>query len=120
MSRKIEHNKVGQMKVLVEFQRTEPNWGKDLPKHVALASSTNASTEDWRTGETTFRTKYNKNTGRIIETYYLLWGPTDHWESNGFTELRTPSGRKMSEKTALRMYNEAVKATEFLEFKKVF
>jgi hypothetical protein len=118
MSRKIEHNRVGQMKVLVEFQRTEPNWGPDIPKHVALASSLNVAQTDWRTDKTVFRTKYNK-VGRIIETYYLLWGPNDQYEFSGFTELRTPSGRKMAFKSALKIYQEAIKATEFMEFKKI-
>lgn len=118
MSRKIEHDRVGQMKILIEFQRSEPFWGKDLPKHVALATSLNVAQTDWRTDKTVFRTKYNK-TGRIIETYYLLWGPTDQWEFNGFTELRTPSGRKMSYKTAMKFYKDAIKATEFMEFKKI-
>jgi hypothetical protein len=120
MDRKIIHNKVGKMNVLIEHQRTETNYGIGLPKYVALATSLNTAhaSRDWRDDAITFKHKYNN--GKLIETYYLIWGPSDQLEYNGFTELRTPSGRKMSLGAALKQFQEAIKATEFLEFRKVY
>ena len=59
------------------------------------------------------------NNGKLIETYYLLWGSNDQLEYNGFTELRTLSGRKTSFGAALKQYQEAIKATEFINIQKI-
>lgn len=119
MARKIKHNVVGNMNVLIEYQRTEPNQGVGLPKHIALASSLNTlhTSKSWRDERIEFKQKYNN--GKLIETYYLLWGSNDQLEYNGFTELRTLSGRKTSFGAALKQYQEAIKATEFINIQKI-
>ena len=113
---KIQHKNIGKLEILISFQRTEN--GNDLPNHVALAKGTNRPYTDWRTDKTSYKTSYNK-TGNIVQSYYLLWSDNDVFETSGSTYLQTPSGRKMSFKSALKIFNELVKATEFIEFKKI-
>ena len=115
---KIEHTKIGKLEILVSFQRTEN--GNDLPKHVALAKGKTYPYTDYKWGQdiTTYKTCYSK-TGSITQTYYLLWSDNDDFTTSGSTYLQTLSGRKMSFKSALKIFNELVKATEFVEFKKI-
>lgn len=103
---KINHKNIGKLEILVSFQRTEN--GNDLPKHVALA----------RQDITTYKTSYNK-TGNIVSTYYLLWADNNDFTTSGSTYLQTLSGRKMSFKSALKIFNQLIKATEFVTFKKL-
>jgi hypothetical protein len=49
----------------------------------------------------------------------LLWGDTNDFANGGFTHMQTPSGRAMSFKSALKQFNELVKATEFVKFNKI-
>jgi hypothetical protein len=50
---------------------------------------------------------------------YLNGIKTDDFANNGFTHLQTPSGRAMSFKSALKQFNELVKAAEFVTFNKI-
>lgn len=118
MSRKIEHIKIGKMDILIEYQRTEANYGPGLPKHVALAESINVLKEDWRTGSLTPKYELNSK-NKIKKHYYLLWSLNEDYHLGGFTHLVTKSGRPVSFKSAMKTYRDAVMATEFLEFKKV-
>jgi hypothetical protein len=118
MSRKIDHIKIGRMDILIEYQRTESNYGPGLPKHVALAESTNVLKEDWRTGS--LKPAYELNSkNRIKKHYYLLWSSNEDYHLGGFTHLITKAGRPVSYRSAMKTYKDAVMATEFLEFKKV-
>ena len=115
---KINHKNIGKLEILVSFQRTEN--GNDLPKHVALAKGITYPYTDYKYGQdiTTYKTSYNK-TGNIVQTYYLLWSDNNDFTTSGSTYLQTLSGRKMSFKSALKIFNQLVKATEFVEFKKI-
>jgi len=115
---KINHKKIGKLEILVSFQRTEN--GNDLSKHVALAKGITYPYTDYKYGQdiTTYKTSYNK-TGNIVSTYYLLWSDNNDFATSGSTYLQTLSGRKMSFKSALKIFNELIKETEFVSFKKL-
>jgi hypothetical protein len=109
MKANIDHNKIGPMELMVSFQRVTD--GIDQPKFVALAKShakiDRDSRESW----------VRKSNGGVHTYYYLLWASHDNFESSGFTLLVTKSGRPVTLKSALKIYREAVNATEFLTFK---
>jgi hypothetical protein len=113
---KINHKKIGKLEILVSFQRTEN--GSDLPKHVALAKGTTRPSHDLKTNTIWYKTSYSP-VGNIVSTYYLLWADNNDFATSGSTYLQTPSGRKMSFKSALKIFNELIKATEFVSFKKL-
>jgi hypothetical protein len=48
-----------------------------------------------------------------------LWADNNDFATSGSTYLQTSSGRKMSFKSALKIFNELIKATEFVSFKKL-
>jgi hypothetical protein len=49
----------------------------------------------------------------------LIWGVDDRFEESGFQHLTTKSGRKVSFKSALKIFNDARKATEFVNFSRI-
>ena len=114
------HKNLKKVEILMSFQRLED--GKELPKVIALGKSTIKPyvSETWSNfGEITYKTSYNKKTGQIVENYYLFWGVDDRFEESGFQLLTTKSGRKVSFKNALRAFNDARKATEFVNFSRI-
>jgi len=115
----IVHKDLKTVEVLMSYQRTED--GKDLPKVIALASCAMRPvvSEKWSNlGEVTFKRAYN-NKGNVVKHYYLVWGTDDRFEESGFQHLTTKTGRKTSFKSALKTFNEARKATEFVNFSKI-
>jgi hypothetical protein len=119
MDRFINHKDLGKVEILMSYQRTED--GKNLPKVVALATSTirPVISEKWTNrGEVSFRTAYN-NKGNVVKHHYLVWGTDDNFRESGFQHLTTQSGRKTSFNSALKTFNEARKATEFINFSKI-
>lgn len=119
MERFISHKDLGIVEVLMSFQRTEN--GKDLPKVIALTQSSKKpyeSTYRHNYGEMSFKTSRN-NRGEISYHYYLVWGTDDDFRESGFQHLTTKSGRKVSFKSALKIFNDAKKATEFVNFQKI-
>lgn len=119
MERFISHKDLGVVEILMSYQRTED--GKDLPKVVALARSSKRpyeSTYRHNFGETVFRTSRNSK-GEISYNYYLVWGTDDRFEDSGFQHLTTKSGRKVSFNSALKTFNDAKNATEFVNFSKI-
>jgi hypothetical protein len=120
MERFINHGKIGKVEILMSFQRMED--GKSLPKVVALAKAKTkpVASEKWSNlGEITYKASYNKRNGNSVEQYYLVWGTDDNFYDAGFRHLSTPSGRKVSFKSALKTFNDARKATEFVNFSKI-
>lgn len=104
----------------MSFQRLED--GNELPSVIALGTSTQrAYTSEKRSnyGEVTYKTSYNNRTGRKVSNYYLFWGVDDRFEESGFQILTTKSGRKVSLKSALKIFNDARKATEFVNFSRI-
>lgn len=119
MERYFNHRDLGIVEVLMSFQRTEN--GKLVPKVVALATSTMRPqvSEKWSTlGEVTYKRSYN-NKGQLTKHHYLIWGTDDNFNESGFQQLITKSGRKVSFKSALKTFNDARKATEFVNFSKI-
>jgi hypothetical protein len=119
MERFFNHKNLGKVEVLMSFQRIKD--GKDLPKVVALASCVKRPvvSEKWSNlGEVSFKRAYN-NQGKVVKHYYLVWGTDDRFEESGFQHLTTKSGRKVSFNSALKTFNEAIKATEFVNFSKI-
>ena len=120
MERFIIHKDLKKVEILMSFHKTED--GKELPKVIALAESTRRPyvSEKWSNlGEITYKASYNKRNGNLVKNYYLVWGDDDRFEESGFQHLTTSSGRKVSFKSALKIFNDARKATEFLNFSKI-
>jgi hypothetical protein len=120
MERFFNHKDLGKVEVLMSYQRTED--GKDLPKLITLVKSSKRpyASEKWSNlGEITYKTSYNRRNGKITEQYYLGWGTNDNFNESGFQHLTTRSGRKVSFNMALKIFNDARKATEFLNFSKI-
>jgi hypothetical protein len=120
MERFIIHKNLKKVEILMSFHKTED--GKELPKVIALAESTRRPyvSEKWSNlGEITYKASYNKRNGNLVKNYYLVWGDDDRFEESGFQRLTTSSGRKVSFKSALKIFNDARKATEFLNFSKI-
>jgi hypothetical protein len=110
----IVHRKLGNTKIHVEFERF--NEGQPMPIHVALAECTTIlreSDKGW------YRSWKINARNSVTTQYYLLWGDTNDFANNGFTHMQTPSGRAMSFKSALKQFNELIKATEFVKFNKI-
>ena len=114
------HKDLKKVEILMSFQRLED--GEELPKVIALGkSSQRAYTSESRSsfGEVTYKTSYNRKNGNIVENYYLFWGVDDRFEESGFQILTTKSGRKVNLKSALKIFNDARKATEFVNFSRI-
>jgi len=57
---------------------------------------------------------------RLKPTYFVYWGNGEsNMEQAGREELRTPSGREISQKTAIRKFLEMVEASKYLTFNKL-
>jgi hypothetical protein len=120
MDRFIQHKNLKLVEILMSYQRREGY--KDSPKVIALAKSTQRPyvSEKWSSsGEITYKTSYNKRNGMPTENYFLVWGEDDRFEESGYQLLVSASGKKVSFKTALKIFNDARKATEFLNFQKI-
>ncbi|MFY7883289.1 MAG: hypothetical protein ACOVOV_00440 [Dolichospermum sp.] len=120
MEKYIQHKNLKRVEILMSFQRLED--GEELPKVIALGKSAMKPYTSERSsnfGEVTYKTSYNHRTGRIIENYYLFWGVDDRFEESGFQLITTPSGRKVTLKRALKLFNDARKATEFVNFSRI-
>jgi len=116
----IVHKDLKTVEILMSYQRLED--GKELPSVIALGKSTQrAYTSESRSsfGEVTYKTSYNKKTGQKVWNYYLIWGVDDRFEESGFQLLTTRTGRKVSLKSALKIFNDARKATEFVNFSRI-
>lgn len=119
MERFISHKDLGKVEILMSYQRTEN--GKDLPKVIALAKAKTKPVESksWDNfGEITYKKSYN-NKGEISYHYYLVWGTDDRFEDSGFQHLTTKTGRKVTLKSALKTFNDAKNATEFVNFSRI-
>jgi hypothetical protein len=120
MGNYIQHKDLKKVEILMSFQKLED--GEDLPKVIALGiSNQKAYTSDSRSsyGEVTYKTSYNKRNGQKVSNYYLFWGVNDRFEESGFQLLTTKSGRKVSLKSALKIFNDARVATEFVNFSRI-
>ena len=116
----IVHKDLKTVEILMSYQRLED--GEELPRVIALGASTQrAYTSDSRSnfGEVTYKTSYNKKNGQKVWNYYLIWGVDDRFEESGFQLLTTRSGRKVSFKSALKIFNDARVATEFVNFSRI-
>jgi hypothetical protein len=119
MERFISHKDLGKVEILMSYQRTED--GKDLPKVIALVTSTSRPvvSDKWSNfGEVSFKRAYN-NKGNVVTHYYLVWGTDDNFTESGIQHLTTKSGRKVTLKSALKIFNDAKNATEFVNFSKI-
>ena len=120
MERYIQHKDLKKVEILMSFQRFED--GNELPRVIALGKSAQRPyvSEKWcNYNEITYKTSYNKRNGKVVYNYYLIWGVDDQFEESGFQLLTTPSGRKVTLKRALKVFNDARKATEFVNFSRI-
>ena len=98
---KIEHVKLGSIKVLLEFQQIID--GQDSPKYLALAEK--KAIFPW-----TMTTK---------PMYCMLWSNTADLHLAGYTELYTDKGNKMTLRGALKHYNKAIKSMPYVNLQKI-
>jgi hypothetical protein len=120
MEKYIQHKNLKKVEILMSYHRYYNDI--ELPRVIALGKSTQrAYTSESRSnsGEVTYKTSYNRRNGNIVENYYLFWGVDDRFEESGFQILTTPSGRKVNLKSALKIFNDARKATEFVNFSRI-
>jgi hypothetical protein len=99
----IVHKDLKTVEILMSYQRLED--GEELPRVIALGASTQRA--------------YNKKNGQKVWNYYLIWGVDDRFEESGFQLLTTRSGRKVSFKSAIKIFNDARVATEFVNFSRI-
>lgn len=112
---KIDHKALGNVEVLLEFQHRV--YGEDQPKYLGLVKS---YTQVDYEGGSYRRSWITGSSGRELKPiYYMLWSNTPDLHLAGWTELRTPSGRKQSLGGALKLFNKATKALDHIEFNKV-
>lgn len=97
MERIYDHTELGRIKPLLTYQRSE----NDLVKMVTLVSSST----------------YRIRTDRIRMAYYLMWGNNHNLNENGYVRILTKSSRNPTFKSALKFFNQAKLATEFINFK---
>ena len=110
MKKRIEHTAIGTMDVLLEFE-THVN-GK--PQYLGFAQSF------YRLNELGFRTyRAYANSNRLKPIYYLLWSDSPDMHLAGATELMTKSGKTMTYRSAMKHFNEAIKALPHITFKKI-
>lgn len=113
----IQHDSLGQIQVILEIERAEDY--KGTGKRVALVKCFMKPVEDrWSDKFMRFELKQWRS-GEIKPEYYLLWGNTEDLNQRGITHIKTPSGRAVSEKSALKRLHEAHKAMEFVTFKTI-
>jgi len=72
-------------------------------------------------GENTLILVKDPNPGyRLKPTYFVYWSNAESdVEQAGREEIRTPTGRKVSQKTAIRKFLEMVQASKYLTFSKL-
>jgi hypothetical protein len=111
------HDALGQVKVLLEIERAEDY--KGTGKRVALVKCF-MKPDEGKWGDR-FEGYVHKTwrSGTLKPEYYLLWGNTDDLNQRGITHIKTPSGRAVSERSALKRLYEAHKAMEFVTFKTI-
>jgi hypothetical protein len=100
---KIEHVKLGSIKVLLEFQLRID--GKDDLDAKYLALAEKRGTFPWN--------KVSK------PLYCMLWSNTPDLHLAGYTELYTDNGNKMTLRGALKHYNKAVKSMPYINLQKI-
>lgn len=117
MKKIIQHDILGQIQVLLEIERAEDY--KDTGKRVALVKCFMIPRhEGWSDKFEGFELKQWRS-GTIKPEYYLLWGNTEDLNQRGITHIKTPSGRAVTERSALKRLHEAHKAMEFITFKTI-
>lgn len=94
----------GTLKVLIEAEFDN--------KHYALVEG--IETVTYRYSNLWHR---NKKTVDRKATYYILWGNDADLQKRGCTELRTPSGRKITQSSAIKQLHQFIKAGKHLKFK---
>ena len=112
---KIDHKALGNVEVLLQFQKRIE--GEDQPKYLGLVKS--YTQVDYENGSYR-RSWITGSSGRTLKPiYYMLWSNTSDLHLAGWTELRTPSGRKQSLGGALKRFNKAIEALDHVRFNKI-
>jgi hypothetical protein len=119
MERFISHKNLKLVEILMSYQ---PNKQDNNPSGViALAKGQlrpHVSNRWDNLGEIEYKTSYN-NQGELKQQSYILWCNDGNLSESGFQHLTTPTGRSVSFRVALRRFNDAKKATRFVNFSKI-
>ena len=118
------HSKIGTLKVLLEVDHLIDY--KPTGKVLILASCTKVpqSSREW-SGYTTYVDKKWTN-GKPKPEYYIFWGnrsdidpAINDLDVMGATHITTPRGRAVTQRSAIKTFGKAIKATNEIEFRKI-
>ena len=105
---KFYHEKLGNCKVLIE--------ANDTGKCFKLVESTKTKKEKRKYGR---RWEYEHVWVESKTTYhYMLWGNTQDENEMGVTKLVSPTGRKVKQSRAIKLFFDSIKAAREMTFSK--
>jgi hypothetical protein len=87
---KIKHNTLGITSLIVQYQGINSD---NMPVHIALAKAHNE--------------------------YHLLWSADGHYETAGYTQIKTKSGNSYSLGGAMKIYKSSINSSKFVNFIKI-
>ena len=117
MVTKIEHEKLGECKVLLETTLNNGKCFKLVETYGVKKTKTSWSRRHWWTTECKWRD--SREDGRTKRPhYYAMWGMTHDSDQMGVTKLTTKGGSNPSKNKANGYFFDLVKASEYMEFLK--
>ena len=112
---KFNHTKLGNIQVLIDIEHCDNYISTN--KHIALAKCYKVPYESHYSGHVQFQSKIDR-VGKLKPEYYLLWGNTEDLNERGITHITNPSGRPVTERTAMKWLRTAHNATGSITFNK--
>jgi hypothetical protein len=111
MSKKAEHPKIGDCKILIEAEIAG--------KYFTLIQSHMAPRYDKMSRNPVgFKYSHSRTSTKLRSHYYVLWGNTPDFATMGITQLLTDKLNPISERTIVKRFFEIINAADTLTFKK--
>jgi hypothetical protein len=116
MKEKIQHEKLGECKVLLETSLNNGKCFKLVETYQVKKTKTSWSRRHWWTTECKWQDA--RNDGRTKRPhYYALWGMSHEPDQMGVTKLTTKGGNNPAKSKVTNYFLELVDASEKMEFK---
>lgn len=116
MVNKIEHEKLGECKVLLEVTHNNGKCFKLIETYQVKKIKTTWSRRHWWTTEEKWRDA--REDGRVKRPhYYAMWGMSHNPEQMGVTKLTTKGGYNPTKSKVTNYFLELVNVSENMEFK---
>lgn len=110
MSKKLEHPKIGDCKVLIEAEVAG--------KYFTLIQSHMAPRYDKMSRNPVgFKYSHSRTSTKLKSQYYVLWGNTPDFATMGITQLLTDKLNAVTGKTVVKRFFEIINASETISFK---